>query len=659
MDHGQATRVRQHFRVLLLVLLLLNPCSLLAQGDTLISIPSVAVYGLRAQGDSRHLDLNTLRSFSSDNVAEALRFLAGVQVKDYGGVGGLRTVNVRSLGSAHLGVSYDGAPILETQNGVVDLGGFSLHLVDHISLSTGTPTSRFSSARESSLGAQVSLQAAFLSDKAHRRHLVRLGGTFGEFGLLSPQIYYQGRCGQRVQFSLNASLTKTHGRYPFRYVGYNSAGKKVYDTTAIRQNGDLHRWQIENGWYGRMARGAWRLRLYTYSAEQGLPGAIVSNVWRRGERLATLNTFLQGSIRQELTPHYASRLVGKLSYSKTHYHQLDPHALYEALLYQGYTGYLSWQHHYQVREGLTGALAYDVQWEALRAKDAVRGGSPLTPPQPSRTLHYLAGRLGWHPRLFSFQASLTGVRTPRGGWHLLPSLWAQYAPTTSFALHSYARQSLRAPSFNELYYTGWGSATLAPERATQYALGFNSQGGGMTLRSELYYAEVKNKIIVLPANSQFHWRTFNLGKSRLWGIESAWQGRYPIGGLGEVSLRLQYTYSRAIDLSNPRASYYRHQLPYTPWHSGSLTLSYAWRGFSLHSNTLYTGERYHQSENSVYNYEPAWYTTDLRLCYKWVIFASEIELGLDINNLLDQPYAVVLNYPMPGRHLRGNISITF
>ena len=90
-----------------------------------------------------------------------------------------------------------------------------------------------------------------------------------------------------------------------------------------------------------------------------------------------------------------------------------------------------------------------------------------------------------------------------------------------------------------------------------------------------------------------------------------------------------------------------------------MTLSYAWRGFSLHCNTLYTGERYHQSENSVYNYEPAWYTTDLRLCYQLVIFASEIEMGLDINNLLDQPYAVVLNYPMPGRHLRGNISITF
>ena len=40
-------------------------------------------------------------------VAEVLQRFTGVQVKDYGGVGGLKTVNVRSLGSEHVGVFLD------------------------------------------------------------------------------------------------------------------------------------------------------------------------------------------------------------------------------------------------------------------------------------------------------------------------------------------------------------------------------------------------------------------------------------------------------------------------------------------------------------------------------------------------------------------------
>lgn len=37
-----------------------------------------------------------LEKLNSHNVADALRYFSGVQVKDYGGMGGLKTVNVRN-----------------------------------------------------------------------------------------------------------------------------------------------------------------------------------------------------------------------------------------------------------------------------------------------------------------------------------------------------------------------------------------------------------------------------------------------------------------------------------------------------------------------------------------------------------------------------------
>ena len=49
-----------------------------------------------------------LQRLNTHNIADALRYFAGLQLKDYGGVGGIKTVNIRSMGSNHLGIFYDG-----------------------------------------------------------------------------------------------------------------------------------------------------------------------------------------------------------------------------------------------------------------------------------------------------------------------------------------------------------------------------------------------------------------------------------------------------------------------------------------------------------------------------------------------------------------------
>ena len=55
---------------------------------------------------------------------EALRTLPGLQVQDYGGVGGLKTVSVRGLGAAHTAVCLDGVLLCDSQHGSIDLAGF-------------------------------------------------------------------------------------------------------------------------------------------------------------------------------------------------------------------------------------------------------------------------------------------------------------------------------------------------------------------------------------------------------------------------------------------------------------------------------------------------------------------------------------------------------
>ena len=78
-----------------------------------------------------------LEKLRSNSIADALRYFSGMQIKDYGGVGGLKTVNVRSMGTNHTGICYDGIELGNAQNGQIDLGQFSLDNVEEISLYNG------------------------------------------------------------------------------------------------------------------------------------------------------------------------------------------------------------------------------------------------------------------------------------------------------------------------------------------------------------------------------------------------------------------------------------------------------------------------------------------------------------------------------------------
>ncbi|MDO4319737.1 MAG: Plug domain-containing protein, partial [Bacteroidales bacterium] len=99
-----------------------------------------------------------LQALSSTSVADALKYFAGVQIKDYGGLGGLKTINVRSLGAQHVGVYIDGVRITNAQNGTVDLGKYSLSTLESVSLFNANRLDFCQSASEYASGATVYLQ---------------------------------------------------------------------------------------------------------------------------------------------------------------------------------------------------------------------------------------------------------------------------------------------------------------------------------------------------------------------------------------------------------------------------------------------------------------------------------------------------------------------
>ena len=59
-----------------------------------------------------------------------------------------------------------------------------------------------------------------------------------------------------------------------------------------------------------------------------------------------------------------------------------------------------------------------------------------------------------------------------------------------------------------------------------------------------------------------------------------------------------------------------------------------------------------------------WYTSDLSLRYQWKVERGKwkensllITAQAEVNNLLDQDYEVIVNYPMPGRNYALTLSV--
>ena len=75
--------------------------------------------------------------------------------------------------------------------------------------------------------------------------------------------------------------------------------------------------------------------------------------------------------------------------------------------------------------------------------------------------------------------------------------------------------AFRAPSFNDLYFPGFGNPDLAPERAVSGELGLQYAAGDATARAGLFRTDTRDLIVFDPASA----RAENIDKARVTGFE--------------------------------------------------------------------------------------------------------------------------------------------
>lgn len=620
-----------------------------------------ACYNHKEVIPSQTLTGEQLEKLSSHSVADALRYFSGLQLKDYGGVGGIKTVNIRSMGTNHLGISYDGIELGNAQNGQIDLGQFSLDNVEEITLFNGQKSALLQPASDFGHAGSVYIRTRAPRFREGKNYNLQLKAKYGSSDLFRFSTLWEQRLSRRVSSSLSAEVLTSSGKYKFRYRRKKQDGTVAYDTTAIRQNGDIWSVRAEGNLHGMVDEGFWKFKVYTYHSERGIPGAIVNNVWRRGERQWDHNTFLQGRFQKSFGERFTTQAVAKYAYYNTRYVNRDTTLLMVDNTYKQQELYFSTSNVYQILPEWSASLSYDFRWNKLDAdmRQFV---------YPERYSNYLslatAVNLNWLKAQGSILMTTVKDHIQRGLSQpskvaFTPAFFLNVYPFASreLSLRLYAKKSFRMPTFNDLYYTDMGNALLSPETALQYNAGLSYDhewNSGLVrffhIQADAYYNSVHDKIVAYPKGQQFRWTMLNLGKVHIKGVDVETElTLVPVRGL-LVTGRLQYTYQQARDVTNPQDAYYEHQIPYIPWHSGSAILNIQYYGWDLNYSFIYAGERYNQQENIKYNYMQPWYTSDLSLAYQWPMMKTRWRLMLEVNNLFSQDYDVILNYPMPKRN---------
>lgn len=649
-------------------------------------IPTVTVYGRRPElVPAQILSGEQLKKLSVVSVADALRYFSGVQIKDYGGIGGLKTVNVRSMGSQHVGVFFDGIQIGNAQNGTVDLGKFSLDNMESVSVYNGQKSEIFQSAKDYASASSVYMVTRKPVFDDNRKNNLTLKAKTGSFDLANASALWETKLSEKISLSTNAEFMDTSGRYKFRY--HKDGG---YDTTEVRRNGDVTSLRAETALFGKINNGEWQAKAYFYNSERGYPGAAVKKDYGisllNEDRQKDRNFFVQSLFRKNLSSFYSFKVQAKYANDYMNY-IMPPESTLEPMNnhYWQQELFLSAANLFSITDWWSANLAIDMQYNHLDADGTDMFNAGFV--QPRRYTVLSAAATSVRIQRLKLQGSLLytfvtdesarnkAVASDKNIF--TPTVVASYKPfvKTYLELRAFYKKIFRMPTFNDLYYVQIGNRLLKPEYTTQYNLGivynktFNK--GIFTnigIQADAYYNRVTDKIIATPTSNQLVWTMVNLGYVEIKGVDVGVTQGFKFGQVF-VNTRLNYTYQTAKDLTPEKDSggsggsdhienFFGHQIPYIPWHSGSAIVNATYRSWDLNYSFIYTGQRYMLGGNIPENYIQPWYTHDMSVTKNFQFKKTTSKITAEINNIFNQQYEVVKWYPMPGTNFKINLTLT-
>ena len=635
----------------------------LAQKDSILLDNVEVVASMLHRNISSATNIQTIQKadlidLGIDNVADAVKRFAGVSVRDYGGIGGMKTVSIHNLGTHHVAISYDGVTLSNTQAGQIDIGRYDTDNLSSISLSLGDEDQLMLAARQYVSAGVLALKSERPHFEANRTNHLKVNLTAGSFGYLSPSFRYSHRVGERTSVSFQGKMMRADGQYPYTLT--NGRLK----TREHRYNSDIQSWQGEVNLYHTFANASeLDVKAYWYYSQRGLPGAVILYANPSEERMWDEDFFVQSVYRAHL--HQRLQLEARLKYTHSWNKYRDVGSEYPSGEqvdidrqdeYYG-SATLGWN----IAKGLDMSIAEDLSYNKL--KNNVYVNTNYDVPLPTRLTSISALAMKWRINRLKINGSLgytyahemvEAGNKPADKTRFTPSIALNYRLLAHIPLFFRAmwKNTFRVPTFNDLYYRRLGNVNLRPEIAHQYSTGLTWETHYRALRYlsftvDGYYHDVRDKIVAFP--STYIWRMANYGKVDIWGVDMTMGAQVDIASRWNAKFSAAATWQQALDKTNTTSQTYNSMLPYTPkWSgNGSIVLSTPW--LNIGYSVIMQGSRYSSAQNKLEYRMNAFWEHSLTLNREFQLKSFRLNLQAKVTNLTDQQYEIIQYYPMPGR----------
>lgn len=562
---------------------------------------------------------------NGQTAAEVLKNTEGVFVKDYGGFAGLKTLSVRGSSDSQVLVLLDGQRLNSAQDGGIDVSIFPVEMLEKIEIVRGGHSAIVGT---DAMGGAIHLFTPNPKEKLGYG-LYSMMGSFGTQSVSSYLTYGLG------PWNVYGTYSQTQSDGDFTYKIPHTSISKTRENNDYKGNNFLFKIQYQLSPTGRIQGLYHETHSKRGSADPIHWGS--SSHARRNENQKMGSVLIEEQLSPKLRFHtqasFRKHFQHFLSQFENDEHEntttsVETYGLFSLAQNLMFTGGgeirkdVLESTKFDMRERTSTSLLFQAEWSA---------------PQSSNLHLKLIPALRWES-------------ATRMGNMWCPKMGILARALENLSLKANFGKSFRLPTFNDLYWPEviWpgyggtrGNPNLKPETSWGGDIGSVwTSGEKNQMRLECTYFQNRfQNLIQWESDTAMVWAPRNVGKAKIWGIESAWSLHF---ANDRVWFKIAPTWMKTKDEIQNTSLVYRPEFK-TDVGTGCKI----WKVLT-YINYQYVDKR----KVRAHTYLPKYSIVDGNVQYRFHWAGMQIRAKFQANNVLNQQITIVEGYPIPGREFR-------
>ena len=539
-----------------------------------------------------------IRQSGAGSVTDLLRTLGGVEITQNGGLGSSSSVFIRGANSDHTVVLVDGVRIGSATLGTAAFESIPLALIERIEVLPGPSSSLYGS---DAIGGVIQI----FTKSAKRSPGASVALTAGSHDLRQAAASYAAALGEGTQLSLGLNYLSTDGinaTTPDNTYNYNPDRDGL-----LQRSGQLRLTQQINADH---EVGVQWLR----SASKGRfdDGPDIDSYSQSVTR--TLGAHWNG----QLTQSWRSELSVARSQDQSNSYSSFPGT------FDTREDQASWLNRLPA---FGGTATVGLEW----LKQSVDSTTDYTVDE--RTVR--SALVGWKGQIgeHALQADVREDRNSQFGHHTTAQLGWGWQLAQDWRLRAAWGSAFHAPTFNTLYYPGFGNPDLKPEKSDSFELGLDGKLAGLELGATVFDNRIRDLIDYAPPD----YLPANVNKARITGLSLK---------AGGALIDRDTRFKANLTWQDPKNDETDQLLRRRARVFGGLHLTHNAGPAQIGTDFSWVSRRFDSADQSAGSAMGAY---GLVAVFGSWAFTPEWRLEARVNNLGDKHYTTAQGYSAPGR----------